>query len=135
LSNKIFSAFGRPLVKKIRLNNVSVKRTPAHFFSVMWPIVENKNWPNDFSVKFSFGQTAFGWKKIGQKTFRSHQHSFKWHLVNWLFLKLLDDSNLGERCILGCSIWNFFRIGKFWNFLKKIRKFTWKMVKNLSGSL
>jgi hypothetical protein len=30
-----------------------------------------------------------------------------------IFVKMLDGLNFGKRCLLRCSIWNFFRIGKF----------------------
>jgi hypothetical protein len=41
-----------------------------------------------------------------------------------IFVKMQDGSNYGKRCLLGCSIWIFFRIGNFGNCLKKILKFT-----------
>jgi hypothetical protein len=70
------------------------------------------------------------------KSLEETQESKKFKITFEIFVKMLDGLNVSKRCLLQCFIWFFFfRIDFFWNYLKKILKLTWKMIKNLSKSV
>jgi hypothetical protein len=63
---------------------------------VSWAVVAPPTW--NFEILKSLKQT---------------QESKKIKITCEIFVKLLDGLNFGERCLLECSIWIFFRIDFF----------------------